>query len=691
MPAKARQGRRLALIIAGSTYSDPTLQKLRAPGKDASDLAGVLGDPAIGGFEVDTLVDAPAERVKSGIFDFCEQARPGDLLMLYLSCHGVLDDRGRLYYAATDTQSRRLGLTGIASEWLNDQLEDCKARREILILDCCHSGAFAKGTKGASALALKEKFGGRGKAVLTASRATEYSFEGTTTVGDDVRSIFTNAIVQGLRSGEADRDQDGLVTLEDLYHYVYEVVRQAEPRQTPEWWVTNGEGEFVVAHSVRGAIIAPVPLSKHVTEILESPHAEVRESGVKVLARLLEQGAPERGPTARQNGLAQSARQRLQQIVQEDLPRIAAQAQTALSAGSAEATADPKPAPQAGTENPGESPKMGATEQSTEPDATEQSTEPDATKQSTEPQTTRPITENPPTSQPSEPSEPSQPSQPSQPSEPSEPGNQPSQPGSQQATDLTYDTDYFPALDAYFAGHWEEAVGLWSALASRYPGEEVVASKLAGARQGKDLEDWYGKADAAEQHADWGQVVAALEKVVSIDPTFREATTRLGTAKGEKKRQRDADLAARPPAGPRPPRHSGLAPQPGAPAADHRNPDSTAYKPGDTVRGQVLGADYVWHPLAQTGPPPRGYLKGFFRRLWWMYLLSVIAAVVISAWTILSDYQNGTLAATEIQGVAPSYLRQSAIMAAIVAVLVDFMVAALQDRKQRKRQARTMS
>ena len=43
-------GRRLALLMATSAYSDPDLRQLRAPGRDASDLANVLRDPRIGGF-----------------------------------------------------------------------------------------------------------------------------------------------------------------------------------------------------------------------------------------------------------------------------------------------------------------------------------------------------------------------------------------------------------------------------------------------------------------------------------------------------------------------------------------------------------------------------------------------------------------------------------------------------------------
>jgi len=73
-----------------------------------------------------------------------------------------------------------------------------------------------------------------------------------------------------------------------------------------------------------------------------------------------------------------------------------------------------------------------------------------------------------------------------------------------------------------------------------------------------------------------------------------------------------------------------------------------------------------------------------------MYLLFVTAALLMSAWTILNDYQSGALAAADIAGVAPSYVRQAAIMAALGAILVDFVVATLRDRTQRKRRARAV-
>ncbi len=188
-----------------------------------------------------------------------------------------------------------------------------RARRQILVLDCCHSGAFANGAKGANALALHERFGGRGKVVLTASGATEYSFEGADVIGTGVRSVFTHAVVDGLRSGDADRDKDGLVTVTDLYQHVYDAVRVAEPRQTPKLWTYGAEGDLLVAHSRRGAIVDPVPLPEDLRLTLESPRLIIRASGVKVLAELLNKGEP---------GLVISVKEALQRISDEDHPLL---------------------------------------------------------------------------------------------------------------------------------------------------------------------------------------------------------------------------------------------------------------------------------------------------------------------------------------------------------------------------------
>lgn len=70
VPAEATE-RRVALLVATADYGDPALVRLRSPGQDASDLAGVLRDPQIGGFEVTMVVNASSGQLQEEIEGFC--------------------------------------------------------------------------------------------------------------------------------------------------------------------------------------------------------------------------------------------------------------------------------------------------------------------------------------------------------------------------------------------------------------------------------------------------------------------------------------------------------------------------------------------------------------------------------------------------------------------------------------------
>ena len=122
-------------MVATGTYADLGLRQLRAPARDAEDLAQVLAAPGIGGFAVTTVIDQSAHQIRLAVEDFLAGRGTGDLLLVYLSCHGLLDVRRRLYFAATDTRKDRLGATGVEAAWVLDHLEHCRARRQILILD----------------------------------------------------------------------------------------------------------------------------------------------------------------------------------------------------------------------------------------------------------------------------------------------------------------------------------------------------------------------------------------------------------------------------------------------------------------------------------------------------------------------------------------------------------------------------
>jgi uncharacterized caspase-like protein len=257
-------GRRLALVVATGDYDDPALARLRAPAGDAAALSDLLADPAVGGFDVTAVLDQDANSVRLAVEELVSDRRPDDLLLLYLSCHGLVDLRRRLYFAARDTRRDRLASSGVASHWVLEQLEDCRARRQVVILDCCFSGAFAAGGKGPSDqrdLGLGERLlgQGRGRVVLTASRATEYSFEGepldTPERVSERGSVFTRALLTGIRSGAADTDNDGWISVDDAYAYAYDRVSADEAAQTPQRWLYGAEGSILLARSPHAATV----------------------------------------------------------------------------------------------------------------------------------------------------------------------------------------------------------------------------------------------------------------------------------------------------------------------------------------------------------------------------------------------------------------------------------------------------
>jgi hypothetical protein len=241
-------------VVATGTYIDPGLAPLAAAVRDAELIAGVLRDPEIGTFEVTEVIDGGEREIRGRVEEFLADRGQDDVVVVYLSCHGVLDARDRLYFAAADTVQAKLASTGVEAGWLLNRLEECPAVSQVVILDCCFSGAFARGgSKGGTGtdvrLGSRLAAGGRGRAVLTASKATERSWEGDLPGGGSGLSVFTRFLVQGLRTGAADGDGDGYISVDDAYYYAYEEVMASGAGQTPQRYISGGEGTLWLARN----------------------------------------------------------------------------------------------------------------------------------------------------------------------------------------------------------------------------------------------------------------------------------------------------------------------------------------------------------------------------------------------------------------------------------------------------------
>ena len=328
-------GSRRALLIATGDYGDEGLAALRAPAGDVDALAAVLEDEAIGRFEVSRLVDRPTEALKMEIERFFADAKREDLLLLYFSCHGVLSQSRRFYFATATTALNLLRATAIEDGFVNDVVQHCRARSVVLILDCCHSGAFGKGLapKSAPTVDVEHRFEGQGRVTLSASTALEYAFEesGSATELDPAAagSLFTRCLVEGLASGDADMDRDGSISVDELYDYVCQRMRDDAAHQTPGM-AGDVRGEIVIARSSRRE-----QLTMELRQAVDSRLAGVREGAAGELAVLLGSADAE---------VAEASRAALERLARDDSQRVSARAREALGLPVSEAPpAEPPP------------------------------------------------------------------------------------------------------------------------------------------------------------------------------------------------------------------------------------------------------------------------------------------------------------------------------------------------------------
>lgn len=320
---------RLALIVAVDQYEDPELRRLTAPGADADSLVEVLGAPELGGFDVDVLRNASSWAISQRVDELLANRKPSDLVLLHFSCHGLKDDSGQLYLAAANTAPGRLASTAVEATWISRLMQRSRAQRIVLLLDCCYGGAFERGViaRASGDVDVGDQFRqgpageGRGRAVITASTAMEYAFEGPGLAdGAASPSAFTGAVVAGIRTGEADRNQDGRISLDELYEYVYDQVRRRSPQQTPSKWEFGTRGDLYVARNPQRRI-TPGRLPQELLDLMEHPTATARLAAVDELAGL-----------ARGTNLprAAAARLALGQFVDDDSHRVSVSAAEAL-------------------------------------------------------------------------------------------------------------------------------------------------------------------------------------------------------------------------------------------------------------------------------------------------------------------------------------------------------------------------
>lgn len=207
-PAMAQEpGRRLAVVLGVSRFADWSIPNLAAARGDALAVAAWLTDPAGGGFDpagVHLLLDSQATRqnILAAMDKLVAEARPQDLVFIYLSTHGFFTADQVLGIVCHDSQA-----TGEITEQgpvvkadtvltrvqLHRFLGRLRARRRAVVVDICYGQAAVRGL---ARLTTKPRFApGTTTLILVSSTQGQRSWE-SAELG---ASVFTHYLLQGLR------------------------------------------------------------------------------------------------------------------------------------------------------------------------------------------------------------------------------------------------------------------------------------------------------------------------------------------------------------------------------------------------------------------------------------------------------------------------------------------------------------
>lgn len=244
--ANAAEGNVQVVALANSDSFDPDLPVLKYPKDDLERFVKVMERTGtVPAKNVHRLVDGTSADLRRVVKEVATKAKAAgsparSKFIFYFTGH-------------SDVNGLHLADGLFRKDDLHALLASVPAETRVALLDSCYSGALAaKGVKPAAGFVVPQAEFDEpsGSVFLAATSGTDVAFE----VEELKGSLFTHHLVNGLYGG-ADSNKDGLVTIDELYQFVYRrmaVEQTALPgraAQKPEYRVDlQGRGALILSY-----------------------------------------------------------------------------------------------------------------------------------------------------------------------------------------------------------------------------------------------------------------------------------------------------------------------------------------------------------------------------------------------------------------------------------------------------------
>ena len=202
------------VVLAGTaSYRHDDYPALPAVRNNLADLRAALTDQRLWGIPVENVRIVTDPEQPSQITELLRPAarEATDTLIFYYAGHGFLSERDPTLFLTCEGSLANSGSSALEYKYVREEMLDSRARRKIVILDCCYSGNAHAVMSGDAALQDIT-----GAYVLTSSRRNQASTAPTAAQ----HTAFTGTLLKVLTDGIDHLSDHEDLTLNEIYRQV---------------------------------------------------------------------------------------------------------------------------------------------------------------------------------------------------------------------------------------------------------------------------------------------------------------------------------------------------------------------------------------------------------------------------------------------------------------------------------------
>ncbi len=239
---------KVALLVGGKDIQ-PDLSSEMGSARNVEALKQVLRHPEIGNFtQIKTLTNPDPLVLQQEIEALFGDRQRDDLVLLYFCGQGVRDSQGKLYLGTSihrqDTQGKLPRSSIVPASFIQDVMNSSRAHQQVVILDCWFDLTLAeeRSAQDSTSGEGKSQLGGQQQAILIASTPTNGALRS--------QADYTQALIEGLETGAADLDNDGVIAIHEWHEYTKGYIQTVASLIQPEIYTVKAGHKILLAKAL---------------------------------------------------------------------------------------------------------------------------------------------------------------------------------------------------------------------------------------------------------------------------------------------------------------------------------------------------------------------------------------------------------------------------------------------------------